>query len=41
VVNAFNTRYPEVRASGYLNPGMLRTLRVALRIGDAPSTTHH
>jgi outer membrane receptor protein involved in Fe transport len=29
--NLFNTRYPEVRASGYLNPGDLRVLRIAFR----------
>jgi outer membrane receptor protein involved in Fe transport len=41
LVNVFDTKYPEVRASGFLNPGMLRTLRVALRIGDAPTSSHH
>jgi outer membrane receptor protein involved in Fe transport len=30
--NLFNTRYQEIRASGYLNPGAPRTLRVALRL---------
>ena len=29
--NVLNTRYPEVRASGYLNPGAPRVLRVAIR----------
>jgi outer membrane receptor protein involved in Fe transport len=29
--NLFNTKYPEVRASGYLNPGDLRVLRIAFR----------
>jgi outer membrane receptor for Fe3+-dicitrate len=29
--NVFNTKYPEVRASGYLNPGDLRVLRIAFR----------
>ncbi len=29
--NVFNTHYPEVRSSGYLNPGDPRAVRVALR----------
>jgi outer membrane receptor for ferric coprogen and ferric-rhodotorulic acid len=29
--NVFNTRYPEIRASGFLNPGAPRALRAALR----------
>ena len=29
--NLFNTRYPEVRSSGYLNPGAPRVLRMAIR----------
>lgn len=29
--NLLNVRYPEVRASGYLNPGAPRVLRVAIR----------
>jgi outer membrane receptor for Fe3+-dicitrate len=29
--NVFNTKYPEVRASGFLNPGDLRVLRIAFR----------
>ena len=29
--NLFNTRYPEVRSSGYLNPGAPRVLRIAVR----------
>ena len=29
--NLFNTRYPEVRSSGYLNPGAPRVLRMAVR----------
>jgi outer membrane receptor protein involved in Fe transport len=33
--NALNVRYPEVRASGFLNPGTRRTLRAALRIGGS------
>jgi TonB dependent receptor-like, beta-barrel/TonB-dependent Receptor Plug Domain len=37
--NVFDTRYPEVRASGYLNPGWPRTLRVALRFGTTPANT--
>lgn len=31
VHNVLNARYPELRASGYLNPGTLRTLRLAVR----------
>ena len=29
--NVFNTRYPEVRSSGYLNPGTPRALRISVR----------
>jgi len=29
--NVFDTKYPEIRASGFINPGMTRTLRAALR----------
>ena len=39
--NALNTRYPEVRASGFLNPGTRRTLRAALRIGGGPAVSNH
>jgi len=35
LLNLLNTRYPELRASGYLNPGSPRTLRLALRFGDS------
>lgn len=31
VLNVFNTQYPELRASGYINPGTPRSLVVALR----------
>jgi hypothetical protein len=34
--NVFGTRYPEIRASGYINPGERRTLRASLRL---PVTT--
>jgi outer membrane receptor protein involved in Fe transport len=34
--NAFNTKYPEIRASGFINPGAPRTLRAALRFSDQP-----
>jgi outer membrane receptor for Fe3+-dicitrate len=34
LLNLLNTRYPELRASGFLNPGAPRTLRIALRFGD-------
>jgi outer membrane receptor protein involved in Fe transport len=30
--NLFNAKYPEVRASGFLNPGAPRVLRVELRL---------
>jgi outer membrane receptor for Fe3+-dicitrate len=33
LLNFLNTRYPELRASGYLNPGAPRSLRLALRFG--------
>jgi hypothetical protein len=29
--NVFDTKYPEIRASGFINPGTTRTLRAALR----------
>jgi hypothetical protein len=32
--NTFDTRYPEIRASGFLNPGAPRTLRAALRFAE-------
>ena len=34
--NALDTKYPEVRASGFLNPGAPRTLRAALRFDERP-----
>jgi outer membrane receptor protein involved in Fe transport len=34
--NIFDTRYPEIRASGFINPGTPRTLRAALRFADHP-----
>ena len=33
LLNLLSTRYPELRASGYLNPGSPRSLRLALRFG--------
>jgi len=33
LLNVANTRYPELRASEYLNPGLPRTLRIAFRTG--------
>jgi outer membrane receptor for Fe3+-dicitrate len=33
LLNAFDTRYPELRASGFLNPGAPRSLRAAMRFG--------
>ena len=35
--NLFNARYPEIRASGFINPGAPRTLRAALRLPLAGS----
>jgi outer membrane receptor protein involved in Fe transport len=29
--NVFDTKYPEIRASGFINPGAVRTLRAAFR----------
>ena len=32
--NVFDTKYPEIRASGFINPGTARALRAALRFAD-------
>jgi outer membrane receptor protein involved in Fe transport len=32
--NVLDTKYPEIRASGFINPGAPRTLRAALRFAD-------
>ena len=32
--NVFDTKFPEIRASGFINPGAPRTLRAALRFAD-------
>jgi outer membrane receptor protein involved in Fe transport len=32
--NVFDAKYPEIRASGFINPGAPRTLRAALRFAD-------
>jgi outer membrane receptor protein involved in Fe transport len=32
--NLFDSKYPEIRASGFINPGAPRTLRAALRFAD-------
>ncbi|HZI73034.1 MAG TPA: TonB-dependent receptor, partial [Gemmatimonadales bacterium] len=32
--NVFDAKYPEIRASGFINPGAPRTLRAALRFTD-------
>jgi outer membrane receptor protein involved in Fe transport len=32
--NVFDTKFPEIRASGFINPGAVRTLRAALRFND-------
>ncbi len=34
--NVLNAKYPEIRASGYINPGAPRTLRAALRLPVTP-----
>ena len=34
--NALDAKYPEIRASGFLNPGAPRTLRAALRFAERP-----
>jgi outer membrane receptor protein involved in Fe transport len=34
--NVFDTKYPEIRASGFINPGSPRTLRAAVRFADQP-----
>jgi len=34
--NVLDSKYPEVRASGFLNPGAPRTLRAAVRFADHP-----
>ena len=31
LLNVFDTKYPEIRASGYINPGAPRSLLVAVR----------
>jgi outer membrane receptor protein involved in Fe transport len=33
LLNLLNTRYPELRASGFINPGAPRALRIAFRFG--------
>jgi hypothetical protein len=32
--NALDARFPEIRASSFLNPGAPRTLRLALRFAE-------
>lgn len=34
--NVLDTKYPEIRASGFINPGSPRTLRAAIRFADQP-----
>jgi outer membrane receptor protein involved in Fe transport len=36
LTNVFDTKYPEIRASGFLNPGAPRTARIGLRFADRP-----
>ena len=33
LLNVLDMKYPELRASGFINPGMPRALRMALRLG--------
>jgi hypothetical protein len=35
LLNLLSAKYPELRASGFLNPGAPRALRMALRLGHA------
>jgi outer membrane receptor protein involved in Fe transport len=39
--NVLDTQYPEVRASGFINPGTPRLLRAALRLGGAARPQDH
>jgi outer membrane receptor for ferric coprogen and ferric-rhodotorulic acid len=41
LTNVADARYPEMRASGYLNPGAPRMLRAAMRLGGQPSAALH
>jgi hypothetical protein len=34
LLNVLDTKYPELRASGFINPGAPRTLRLALRFAE-------
>ncbi|HEX6434218.1 MAG TPA: TonB-dependent receptor [Gemmatimonadales bacterium] len=34
--NVFDNKYPEIRASGFINPGSPRTLRAGIRFADQP-----
>jgi outer membrane receptor protein involved in Fe transport len=34
--NTLDAKYPEIRASGFINPGAPRTLRAALRFAERP-----
>jgi outer membrane receptor for ferric coprogen and ferric-rhodotorulic acid len=34
--NLFSSKYPEIRASGFLNPGAPRVLLMAIRFADRP-----
>jgi outer membrane receptor protein involved in Fe transport len=36
LLNLADSRYPEIRASGYINPGRPRTVRIGFRSGVAP-----
>jgi outer membrane receptor for Fe3+-dicitrate len=39
LLNVLNAKYPELRASGFLNPGAPRSLRLSLRLGHADRQT--
>lgn len=39
--NLFNATYPEVRSSGFINPGTRRSLRAAIRFGGGARTVTH
>ena len=36
LVNVLDSKYPEIRASGFINPGSPRTLRAGVRFADQP-----
>ena len=38
--NVLDSKFPEIRASGFINPGAPRTLRAALRFPDISEQNH-